>query len=76
MKKTPIRMTAERVSFNELFPNSVAAKIAEGVSDKTVIGYRQHWKCIGKHLDRDQPLSEVTQDDISKVAKSWVIAKL
>ena len=70
MKKKPIRMKAERVSFNELFPSFVAAKIAEGVSDKTVIDYRQHWKCIGKHLDLDQPLAEVAQDDINRVVVS------
>ena len=63
-------MTTERVSFNELFPRFVAAKIAEGVSEKTVSGYWQHWKCIGKHLDLDKTLDQVTQDDINNVVVS------
>lgn len=63
-------MTDERLSFNELFPRFVAAKIAEGVSEKTVRGYHQHWKCIGKHLDAGRPVDEVTQDDINNVVVS------
>lgn len=70
MRKKPIRMTAERLSFNELFPRFVAAKIAEGVSEKTVRVYYQHWKCIGKHLDAGRPVDEVTQDDINHVVVS------
>lgn len=70
MRKIPIRMTDERLSFNELFPRFVAVKIAEGVSEKTVRGYHQHWKCIGKHLDAGRPVDEVTQDDINNVVVS------
>ena len=58
-------MRAELLSFNELFPWFVAAKTAEGVSEKTVENYHQHWKCIGKHLDLDRIIDEVMQDDIN-----------
>ena len=44
-------MTAERLSMNDVFPRFVSAKIAEGVSDKTVKMYHQHLHCISRHLD-------------------------
>ena len=34
--KNRIEMRDENLSFNELFPRFVAAKVAEGVSEKTV----------------------------------------
>ena len=52
-RKNHSEMGSESLSFNELFPRFVAAKTAEGVSEKTVDTYHQHWKCIGKHLDVD-----------------------
>ena len=70
MRRKPIMMVEEDLSFNELFPRFVAAKIAEGVSEKTVSGYWQHWKCIGKHLDLDKTMDQVTQDDINNVVVS------
>ena len=69
-KKNRIEMSSESFSFNELFPRFVAAKIAEGVSEKTVDTYHQHWKCIGKHLDLDKSIGEATQDDINNVVVS------
>ncbi len=58
-------MTAERLSMNDVFPRFVSAKIAEGVSDKTVKMYHQHLHCISKHLDLSIPLDALTQDDIN-----------
>lgn len=69
-RKNRIEMSSESLSFNELFPRFVAAKTAEGVSEKTIENYHQHWKCIGKHLDLDKPISEATQDDINNVVVS------
>ena len=69
-RKNRIEMNSESLSFNELFPRFVAAKIAEGVSEQTVDNYHQHWKCIGKHIDLDRTLDEVTQDDINNVVVS------
>ena len=63
-------MNSNSLSFNELFPRFVAAKIAEGVSEKTVDTYHQHWKCIGKHLDLDKTVDSTTQDDINNVVVS------
>ena len=63
-------MNSKSLSFNELFPRFVAAKIAEGVSEKTVHTYHQHWMCIGKHIDLDRTLSEISQDDINNVVVS------
>lgn len=68
--KNRIEMSSESLSLNELFPRFVAAKIAEGVSEKTVDTYHQHWKCIGKHLDLDKSIGEATQDDINNVVVS------
>ena len=65
--KKLIEMRSESLSLNELFPRFVAAKIAEGVSDKTVESYYNHWKCIGKHLDLDRTFEDLTQDDINNV---------
>lgn len=70
MKKNRIEMNSNSLSFNELFPRFVAAKIAEGVSEKTVDTYHQHWKCIGKHLDLDKTVDSTTQDDINNVVVS------
>ena len=69
-RKNRIEMRAESLSFNELFPRFVAAKVAQGVSNKTVENYHQHWKCIGKHIDLDTTIYEVTQDDINNVVVS------
>lgn len=60
-------MVSDSLSFNELFPRFVAAKTAEGVSEKTVDNYQQHWKCIGKHLDLDMRIGEATQDAVFSV---------
>lgn len=68
--KKPIEMRREALSLNELFPRFVAAKIAEGVSDKTVESYYNHWLCIGKHLDQDKTFDEIAQDDINNVVVS------
>ena len=65
--KKLIEMRSESLSLNELFPRFVAAKIAEGVSDKTVESNYNHWKCIGKHLDLDRAFEDLTQDDINNV---------
>lgn len=70
MKKKRIEMKCEVLSFNELFPRFVAAKTAEGVSEKTVKMYYSHWKCIGKHLDLDKSFDNTTQDDINNVVVS------
>ena len=69
-KKNRIEMSSESLSFNELFPRFVAAKTAEGVSEKTIENYHQHWKCIGKHLDLDKAIGTATQDDINNVVVS------
>ena len=68
--KKPIEMRSEDLSLNELFPQFVAAKTAEGVSEGTVKNYHQHWHSIGKHLDRDKLIGDVTQDDINNVVVS------
>ena len=68
--KKPIEMRNEDLSLNELFPRFVAAKTAEGVSEGTVKNYHQHWHSIGKHLDRDKLIGDVTQDDINNVVVS------
>lgn len=67
MKKKPIKMAIERLSLNDVFPRFVSAKIAEGVSDKTVNMYHQHLHCIGKHIDLSIPYDELTQDSITMV---------
>lgn len=69
-RKNRIEMNSNSLSFNELFSRFVAAKIAEGVSEKTVDTYHQHWKCIGKHLDLDKTVDSTTQDDINNVVVS------
>ena len=61
------REVIQSLSFNELFPRIVAAKIAEGVSEKTVDTYHQHWKCIEKYINMDMTLDEISQDDINNV---------
>ena len=61
MRKKPIMMTAERLSMNDVFPRFVSAKIAEGVSDKTVKMYHQHLHCISKHLDLSEFGTKKTQ---------------
>ena len=68
--KNRIEMRGESLSFNELFPRFVAAKTAEGVSEKTVETYYNHWKCIGKHFDENMPLDTVTQDTINNIVVS------
>lgn len=58
------------LSLNDVFPRFVAAKTAEGVSEKTVKTYRQHLQCIGRHLDLDKGFDALTQDDVNNVVVS------
>lgn len=63
-------MSVEAPSLYDVFPRFVAAKIAEGVSEKTAKMYQQHLHCISKHLDLSVPLSSLTQDDINRLIVS------
>ena len=54
MKKKSIKMTAERISINDVFPCFVSAKIAEGVSEKTVKMYQQHLHCLNNYLKKER----------------------
>ncbi len=69
-KKQRIMMMGEALSLNDVFPRFVAAKTAEGVSEKTVKNYQQHMICIGKHLNLDKTLDVLTQDDVNNVVVS------
>ena len=56
-------MASESLSIQVVFPRFVAAKVAEGVSDKTVNTYHQHLHSISKHMVLSIPLDELTQED-------------
>jgi len=41
-----ITLNSSSLSLSEAFDNFLFAKSAQGVTDKTISGYKRHFKCI------------------------------
>ena len=63
MKKKLSMQVQESASIEERFQQFLSASAARGLSDKTLKTYREHLRCISKHLDITAPLSSLTKSD-------------
>ncbi len=48
----------------EIFEDFIASKTSQGLSEKTLAGYRQHFKIISKFLNTDIPIDELCNGDL------------
>lgn len=46
-----IKFNSSTLTMEEAFEKFLFAKNAQGVTEKTLIGYENHLHCISKHLD-------------------------
>ena len=62
MKSTPHKSTIEQI-----FDLYIGSVISEGVKDKTIITYKQHFRAISKRLDVSIPISTLTSDHLDQM---------
>ncbi len=48
----------------EVFNEFLIDKKAEGISDKTIASYRNHFKCVSKWLDTQMPIAELEESHL------------
>ena len=70
MKKKLSMQVQESASIEERFQQFLSASAARGLSDKTLKTYREHLRCISKHLDITVPLSSLTKSDTESMITS------
>ena len=70
MKKKLSMQVQESASIEERFQQFLSASAARGLSDKTLKTYREHLRCISKHLDITAPLSSLTKSDTESMITS------
>ena len=70
MKKKLSMQVQESASIEERFQQFLSASAARGLSDKTLKTYREHLRCISKHLDIPAPLSSLAKSDTESMITS------
>ena len=70
MKKKLSMQVQESASIEERFQQFLSASAARGLSDKTLKTYREHLRCISKHLDITAPLSSLAKSDTESMITS------
>ena len=73
MKKKLSMQVQESASIEERFQQFLSASAARGLSDKTLKTYREHLRCISKHLDITAPLSSLTKSDTESMITSMLL---
>lgn len=63
MKMTRVFDSSILDAFNEFLID----KKAEGLSEKTITTYRNHFNCVGKWLDTDMPIAELEESHLKKM---------
>ena len=63
-------MNTSQASIEELFPNFVVAKKAQGVSEKTLHTYESHFHCISKYFDLSISIGELSEDHVNQMIVS------
>ena len=58
------------LTMEEAFENFLFAKSAQGVTERTIKGYKSHFHCISKHLDTSIELSLLKIESIHKMIAS------
>ena len=62
MKTTPKKSTVEQI-----FNLYICSVTSEGVKDKTITTYKQHFHAISKRLDVSIPISTLTSNHLDKM---------
>lgn len=62
-KKTTIRLKS-RESAEEAFERFLLTKRAEGVKDKTLTTYSQHFHAVARHLDIKKDIKQLSESDL------------
>lgn len=65
-----ITLNSSSLSLSEAFDNFLFAKSAQGVTDKTINGYKSHFKCISNHLDISMDLASFKKDHVQHMISS------
>lgn len=60
----------------ETFEDFIISRKARGLSDKTLTTYNQHFKAIGRHLDVDIPIDDLTKTDLESMVLEMSKAEL
>ena len=55
------------LSIEEAFSNYIIIKSSEGLADKTLECYRNHFKCISNYMDTTKLFSQLTQSDLQQM---------
>ncbi len=61
MAKIKMKMSS---TIGEVFDDFILSKKAQGLSEKTLAGYRQHFKIVCKFLSADIPIEELSNEDL------------
>jgi len=67
MKKIQIKISN---TLAETFEDFLLSKKAKGLSDKTLVTYKQHFKAISHHLHIDVSIDELTKEDLESMVSS------
>ena len=74
MKK--LNSKSPTLTMEEAFENFLFAKSAQGVTEKTINGYKSHLHCISKHLDTSIELSSLKKETTYKMIASMRASNL
>lgn len=67
MAKIKMKKSANDITFQKAFKDFVIAKSAEGVKEKTISTYHNHFTAVKKYLDMDLRFSELSKNDLEKM---------
>ena len=70
MAKKRIQMNTSTFTLEEVFPQFLTAKTAEGISEKTQKTYQGHFYCIGKHLNMKMSFDDLTKEHLDLLVVS------
>ena len=64
MKKIQMKISN---TIAETFEDFITSRRAKGLSDKTISTYNQHFRAVGRFLNFDNPIDELTNADLEKL---------
>ncbi len=62
-----ITLNSSKMTIEEAFEYFIFAKIAQGLTEKTIHSYRDHCHCISKYLDTSIALSDLKKKDTQQM---------
>ena len=71
-----IMRNSSNLTVEEAFSNFLFSKSAQGVTEKTMEGYKVHFHSIAKHLDTSTKLSSLKKEDLNRMIVSMRLSKL